>query len=90
MSSHPQHLSHPKYGKPLSGAPSVVDDVTFRPYRMGVGQYVHCDDGFRISVWRWRSTYQASVDGVNLGKRFRSEINAARAAVKAMRGSVAA
>lgn len=81
---------HPQYGKPLSGRPSVHDGVTFRPYRSGINRYVRISDDFRIAVYDHHdrgSTYTATVDGVPLDKRFRSQERCFAAAIAKARAS---
>lgn len=84
MSKHPDHILHPTYGRPLSGAARTISGVLLRPYRTGIGTSAWISDDFRISLWsyNWRQTYTVSVDGQNLGKKFRQEKTAMAAAAK--------
>jgi hypothetical protein len=77
-------IRHPVYGLPLSGKPREWHGVTFRPYRVGVNRYAMISDDFRMEV-RDRflaATYMAVVDGKSLPTKFRTEANAAAAAIK--------
>lgn len=61
---------HPKYGAPLSGAPKVIEGITFRPYSTGIQRSCWISDDFRIAFDRstYRNTYHASVDDGESGK----------------------
>jgi len=75
---------HPKYGAPLGGKPETIDGVTFRPYRRGISLYVRVSDDFRIEVFTRHNTgttYFALVDGVNMGRDFRSQARCYAAAI---------
>lgn len=61
---------HPKYGAPLSGAPKVIEGITFRPYRTGILLSAWISDDFRIFFDRstHRNTYYVSVNDGESGK----------------------
>jgi hypothetical protein len=87
VSKHPKHEgrpAHPRYGLPLSGSPRTFAGVTFRPYKRGILLYITVSDDFRIELYTTtnRNSWTAVVDGEPLPTRFRSETNAAEAAVK--------
>ncbi len=84
-------MSAAKY-KRTSRAPIVVDGVTFESYRTGINQYALFvgDPSERRAVVRHNfsgSTYQAQVNGQTIGKRYRTEEAAMRAAAKALKAA---
>ena len=74
---------------PLPNAkPKVVGNITFRAYRIGVGQIQWISDDDRCRAW-WalvgigrNNVYRAAVDDVELDARFRSLETAMKAAVR--------
>lgn len=96
----PYGPAHPRWGAALSGAPKIVDGVTFYPYRTGVNRYVR-SDGDRIEIFGAHGESKiVRVDGESiysprkpgyLGvprvKRFRKFETAARAGIAALKAA---
>lgn len=73
-----------------SAKPINVGGVVFACYRVGILNHRWITGDGRLSVGHrfvHSATFNATVDGEGLGKRFRFQSTAMKAAVKAMRGN---
>ena len=72
--------------QPTMAHAQVIEGVTFRCYKVGIGNTAWFSEGFRarISLNSTRTTYSATVDGQTIGRRFQGSLTAIRAAAKAL------
>lgn len=75
------------YPKLLSGHPIEVDGVIFYPYSIGIARTEWRTEDQRLGVARNPNafSYYAKIDGKYLPTRFRSQANAMKAAIKALK-----